>query len=385
MSLVMEPLHSRTCAIFKVGDELKLFSQANRAQLYYRNRIHNLLNDEFSSIDETQLTRELESFKFDHDYDKPSLVICLYEFGEYIELAQVSEEQPLFIILSFDSVTDLSFDGIQTESEKFALKSEIERTEYLEKFESVMSHLKYGNAYQINLTANSLFSFESSIENIIAKFFQSKKLSEYAHCICLPTLDKVILSNSPECLFQKKGNSLVTRPIKGTVPEEEGEEALEKSLKDDSELNIITDLLRNDLSRIGKFYSKVLSKKSFLRVPGLIHQYSEIGVELESNVTLFDILRAIFPGGSITGAPKKRVVKLIKDIEGENRGFYTGSTILLYKDKIDSSINIRTAEISTKTKELKYGSGGGITLLSEGDSEYREMKNKLSSFINIFS
>jgi anthranilate/para-aminobenzoate synthase component I len=382
----MEPLLSNLHAIFKFDKDYKLFDQVKSANLYYLNSKLDLVNGDRTSSSENNLKQKLDELKLSRNYDKPIVIVNYYELGELIELGRVSDELPLCLIIEFENVSDFKIEKAESDSIPFEKVDDIEFNEYSKMFKTVIDNLEYGNCYQINLTTRSAHKYNCELKSLYRKFLSFKNHSEFAHTIHIPSLDQLILSNSPECLFIKEAShKIVTRPIKGTIAKEYGKEALANSEKDESELNIITDLLRNDLSRIGNNFSRVISKKSFLEVPGLIHQYSEIEVDLNSETSVKDILWALFPGGSITGAPKKRVVQLIKEIEKDSRGIYTGSTILLYKDKIKSSINIRTADINSKSKILSYGSGGGITLNSKVDSEYQEMKIKKSSFLNIFS
>jgi anthranilate/para-aminobenzoate synthase component I len=124
-----------------------------------------------------------------------------------------------------------------------------------------------------------------------------------------------------------------------------------------------------------------VKRRAPLRVPGLLHQYSLIEVNLEKPLSLLKTLECIFPGGSVTGAPKKRVMEIIQETERYQRGIYCGSTLLCIDDKKVANINIRTASLSIGDKLWKYGAGGGITLLSKPTSEYQEMENKVSSFL----
>jgi anthranilate/para-aminobenzoate synthase component I len=156
--------------------------------------------------------------------------------------------------------------------------------------------------------------------------------------------------------------------------------------KNQAELYMITDLLRNDLSKIEKPKAQVIKKKSPLRVPGILHQFSLVSVLLNKNTSLYKVISSLFPGGSVTGAPKKRVMEILNDLEfSGKRGFYCGSTIILYKNLKAASINIRSATIDLNSGEFIYGSGGGVTLLSQVEDEYKEMKLKIGSFINILS
>ena len=162
-------------------------------------------------------------------------------------------------------------------------------------------------------------------------------------------------------------------------------EELVHSSKNEAELFMITDLMRNDLTKLSGSISKVIAKKKALNVPGLVHQFSVVESKLKEQTNLNDIVESIFPGGSITGAPKKNVMRLIYEIEKYDRGFYCGSTILLHKGKCTASINIRSAEVDFIQDEIKYGAGGGVTLLSQAREEYDEALAKLKSFLLLLS
>ena len=153
--------------------------------------------------------------------------------------------------------------------------------------------------------------------------------------------------------------------------------------KEQAELFMITDLLRNDLSRIESPLARVVAKKKKLLVPGLVHQYSLLSVPLSINVSLGQVIKAMFPGGSVTGAPKLRVMKILYELERGARGYYTGSTVLLHHSMRAVSINIRSADVDFKKKIFTVGAGSGITLLSEVKKEYEEMLDKVRSFITL--
>ncbi|MCY4524912.1 MAG: chorismate-binding protein, partial [Halobacteriovoraceae bacterium] len=218
-------------------------------------------------------------------------------------------------------------------------------------------------------------------------------IGAYAHCSFIPRWNRLYLSNSPECLFQrrKKNNRyfIYTMPIKGSIktnssPWESQWNELAKCQKNAAELHMITDLVSNDLSKIERPKAKVLADRRPLKVPGILHQYSLVEVELGKNTNLGGIVASLFPGGSVTGAPKKQVMKILKKMEGVSRGFYCGSTIVIHQSLMAASINIRSAEINLDKKEMSCHSGGGVTLLSKAKDEYDEMKLKLKSFISIF-
>ncbi len=268
---------------------------------------------------------------------------------------------------------------------------------YQASFNSGYDALMRGDCYQFNLTYP--FRYESDVsldfETLCSLLLSdTKRTGAYAHLTVIPQLEKIYVSNSPECLFQgrilEEKLKLWTMPIKGTINCSDDDSLnekwleLKKSVKDQAELYMITDLLRNDMTRIEKTPSKVIKKKLPLKVPGLLHQYSLIEVELSKNITLKKVLKGLFPGGSVTGAPKKRVMSILDVLENEPRGFYCGSTVILDEDIIAASINIRSGEYEMNSKMLKIHAGGGITLESECNNEFLEMHAKKESFLSLF-
>jgi len=221
----------------------------------------------------------------------------------------------------------------------------------------------------------------------------SKKRGRFSMLTYIGSLQKVFWSNTPESLFQlkryKNRTVIQTLPIKGTVDikkaggKKKAWEILTNSEKDQAELYMITDLLRNDLNKIEKPVSDVVKKKVPLMAPGIMHQMSLIQISLSREVRLSRVIESLFPGGSITGAPKKRVMEILRRVEGRNRGLYCGSTLFVDGNRADCSINIRTAELSLSKNELVYSAGGGITVLSSPRSEYEEMLLKVKSFTDI--
>lgn len=309
----------------------------------------------------------------------------------------VSDQIPLAVDICYGST---QIQNIPTSTIKVDLKNgdKVDSNSYQAAFDRGVSELKNGNCYQFNLTFPESIQLKmgsGSVEDLFFQMLQNEKnVGAYAHFTFLPLLSKVLISNSPECLFQgkrkKEGIHLWTMPIKGTVDNSDGKtqenwKTLSSSKKDEGELNMITDLLKNDLCRIEQPSARVVVKKSPLRVPNLLHQFSLLDVKLSKNISLGKIIKALFPGGSITGAPKKNVMFILDQLEeGRSRGFYTGSTILSDSKRLAASINIRSAEYDLNKNEAIVSAGGGITLLSECESEYSEMEKKRESFLQLF-
>ena len=265
-------------------------------------------------------------------------------------------------------------------------------SDYEKRFNEGYNELVEGNCYQFNLTGEFKYSFdeELSAEDFISALWDKKSnRGAYASATYIEGLDKLFLSNSPECLFEFSSETLTARPIKGTLKrkgniKDQWSELISDE-KSQAELYMITDLLRNDLSRIDLPRAEVMQKKAMLLVPGLLHQYSEIKVKLRSHVTLKSILEKIFPGGSITGAPKKKTMQILKRLESRTRGFYCGSTVVFSKGLIEASINIRSSVIDFNECTLDYQAGGGITLLSNAKMEFEEMTYKHDSYVDILT
>lgn len=368
-------------------------------ELYYKQFKLDLLTGEKTLITQADIELELEQTKLSHSFEKPIVYHFFYEAGYlFNELAElVKDTTPLFIKIIYQNAT-LEDIPLKDEVEEFDL-SPIDYPrfkKYKKQFREVQKNLVKGNCYQVNLTAPFYLKFEQAQKEdfIHAIWRKASTRAAFAHCSYIDSLDKLFLSNSPECLFKyyKKDDKayIYSLPIKGTIKQSEKENTeitfkkLVSSKKEQGELYMIADLIRNDLSRIELRPSEVVSKKSKLEVPGIVHQYSVLRVEVSNAVNLLQTLRALFPGGSITGAPKYNVMKYIKEIEAYERGFYCGSTVLLYKNIKSASINIRSSEIDFNNNEIKYGSGGGVTLLSDAKSEFDELFVKMNSFLHLF-
>lgn len=384
---------SRLHSIFYLGNKWMYLEGPVRAFAYYRNYRIDLktgVQEEYnfkSWLDEMKLLKLTTN-------SKRVMHLC-YELGEFFELDDVSDHCLLGIDIEYEReiiVKDFKI----SERSSLALKEEfsVSKKDYTKAFKQVQKHLLNGDCYQVNLTFpfDYRFNDDAKVLDFYMSFWsQKQKLSPYAHSTYIPFLNKLLLSNSPECLFQAKEKeehiNLWTMPIKGSVARpknwKRGWQKLLNSKKDRGELYMITDLLRNDLSRISDPYSVVRIKRAPLLVPGIVHQFSLVDVNLSKATSLYEVLKALFPGGSITGAPKKSVMEIIKEVELRERSFYTGSTVFLNQKIKAASINIRTMVVDFENKKASYGAGGGVTLLSKSDSEFDEMKMKVQSFLNI--
>lgn len=377
------------------------FTSPKRAFAYYKYFRINLLTGAKELYNLKNFYNYLDNIYFNQDFKLPLVFHFFYEWA-YFVLGNddlLNDDILLAIEIQYSQFAPFVFSKNE-KARKVHLKNTQSPTydEYNKAYKEGYSHLLQGNCYQFNLTANHNFSFGSYLncQDFYLNLWKDKNVQgAYAHLTYLPYFQKMYLSNSPECLFQikikKEHMELFSMPIKGSLKCDsisnigKAWKKLQKSIKDESELFMITDLLRNDLSKIENPNAEVIFKKRKIVVPGLIHQYSLIRIILSYRISLGKILNALFPGGSITGAPKKNVVKILHSLEDHPRGFYTGSTVVLHKNFIGASINIRSADIDFNKKILTIGSGGGITLLSRPEAEFDEMNEKLKSFTNLLN
>ena len=197
-----------------------------------------------------------------------------------------------------------------------------------------------------------------------------------------------VLSSSPERFLKVKGREVQTRPIKGTRPRGDTEkkdkklaEELLSSIKDRAELIMIVDLERNDLGRICEFGSvKVPELITLETFPTVFHTVSTIEGQLRQGKDRIDLLKATFPGGSITGAPKIRSMEIIDELEPTTRGIYTGALGYFgFNDTMDINIVIRT--LLVKNEDFYFQVGGGIVADSDPENEFQETLDKAKALI----
>lgn len=361
-----------------------------KAYIYYKNERMNLLTGFPESYPIAEFTKKLSELKLQAKVKHPLVFHFYYEYGLLEQgLGDLVEEgKPLVIELEYQKSTKRSPRTPRLTELPLTTLERPSWSEYKIAFQKIQEELLAGNCYQVNLTFPFDFMTEDLLDprDIADYFFAQKNLGAYAHSTFLG--DEMILSNSPECLFQYRDQEIFTMPIKGTFRRDGKDlkklwQQMLADKKEEGELLMITDLLKNDLNRLDTPSARVLKLRAPLLVPGLLHQYSLISVKLNKDISLATTMKALFPGGSITGAPKKRVMDIISDIERYKRGVYCGSTLLCIGSKKAASINIRTAAINIEERIWRYGAGGGITLLSRPVDEFKEMEDKVSSFLKL--
>lgn len=295
----------------------------------------------------------------------PTLFVISYDLSEfYIEPLESLDEKIEYAIEKTPSTHTKGF--------KYSFES-VPVDKYKKSFDKIIENIKSGNSYLTNLTFASKFSSKSSLKEIYEISDAKFKLYFKDRFICF----------SPERFINIKDNKIYTYPMKGTI-DAKIKDAKKKILADKKEMAehvMVVDLLRNDLSMVGT--NITVEKFRYIDTikagdRELLQVSSKISADLKEDWSdnLGDIVTTLLPAGSITGTPKRKTVEIIKEIEDYERGFFSGVFGVYDGESLDSGVMIRFIE-KTKSGDLIYKSGGGITIDSKVQSEYDEMKEKV--------
>jgi para-aminobenzoate synthetase component 1 len=266
------------------------------------------------------------------------------------------------------------------------LASNFTRDSYRATVLRAKQYIAAGDIYQVNLSQR----FQCGVDASAAEVYLALRKSNPApYSTYLDIGDAQILSTSPECFLNIRDRHVITRPIKGTrargaTPREDARIAAEllASPKDNAELVMITDLERNDLGRVCEFGSVRVSELVRVETYATVHHLvSTVEGVLRGNVSHVDCVRACFPGGSITGAPKIRAMEIIDELEPHARGVYTGAIGFLGFNGL-THLNIAIRTVVYQNGRLTFHAGGGIVSDSEPDAEYDETFAKARGILN---
>ncbi|WP_063050850.1 chorismate-binding protein [Nocardia arthritidis] len=244
----------------------------------------------------------------------------------------------------------------------------------------VLEHLRRGDAFQVNLTTALRASFRGHPAELFCAGVD-RLAPLFAAYVAWP--GGAVVSFSPELFLRRRSRRLLTSPIKGTAcrdpdpgVDQRLAESLARSGKDRAENLMIVDLMRNDLARVC-VPGTVVAAEPRPEPYAVWHLVSDVEGELRSDVTDGDLLRATFPPGSVTGAPKVRALQLISELEASRRAAYTGAIGgLLHGIGLELNVAIRTFEIDSTAKRISLGVGGGIVIDSDPAAEWAECLTK---------
>lgn len=368
---------------------------------------HNLLA--INPIDEFTLT-DLADLPQLHDFiatHKDHLVVGYFSYDLGLALLEIpsqhAAQQPLIRLRAYDQFLSQSGEDLlgyqmsQSDLDQFSLseydsisapelswEAEIPLDKYLDGFNTIQDYIRAGDIYQINYTHQLQAKTEQSGRDLFAHFMKHKPVS---HAAFLGFAEQEVLSLSPEGFIHVDGQDISTQPIKGTRPRSADDaedrqlrEQLITSQKEQAELFMIVDLLRNDLGRVCETASvRVTDPKIVTAMPNVWHTHANITGHLKPEISTLDALLSMFPGGSITGCPKRRAMEIIDELEATSRGLYTGSIGYILPSG-EASFNIAIRTMIKRAESIKLGIGGGITIKSDGHEEYAETAAKAAFF-----
>lgn len=258
--------------------------------------------------------------------------------------------------------------------------------EYSNAIKKIKEEIAKGNTYEVNYTYDFDVPFDGDELNLF-NFLLSKQKTPYNFYI--KNQYDTVLSFSPELFFEMQNNHILTKPMKGTIHRGKDKkedknliEFLKNDIKNRAENVMIVDLLRNDLGRIAKVGTVNVSKLFEIETHKTLHQMtSQIEADLKENTTIFDIFKAIFPCGSITGAPKISTMKVISDVEKGERNIYCGAIGMISPKETIFSVPIRILQKTNEQNNFKYRVGGAIVWDSDTQDEWEETLTK-TKFLN---
>ena len=267
-------------------------------------------------------------------------------------------------------------------------KSNFSQAGYMNAIKKIREYIAAGDVYQVNMSQRFEMDVQGDVFSLFKTLYHNNPAPFFAF---IHAGNHHIVSTSPERFLLQTGQKVETRPIKGTRPR--GKTPLEdkklgreltQSKKDDAELSMIVDLLRNDIGKVCRVGSvRVTEHKRLEAYQNVYHLVSIVEGILDHGRDAVDLLKATFPGGSITGCPKIRTMEIIDELEPDRRHIYTGSIgYISFHDTMDLSIAIRTATIYNG--QIIFSVGGGIVYDSDPLDEYEETLHKGRTLMEVF-
>jgi para-aminobenzoate synthetase component 1 len=315
---------------------------------------------------------------------KPKYVVKL--FKEHVEFLQGEKNQQ-----SLDFVNDF----LEEETDQnyhhndYHFQARITKEEYLQKVNELKHQIQLGNIYEINF-CQEFFAEDVVINYSFDTYFKLNQITQAPFSSYLQFDEFAVYCGSPERFLSKKGKQLISQPIKGTAPrstiksqDELNKEQLASDGKERSENVMIVDLVRNDLSRIATPNSVKVDELCGIYSFETVHQMiSTISCEIKPEVNFVDILKATFPMGSMTGAPKLKAMELIEQYESFRRGLYSGSIGYISPNgDFEFNVVIRTLLYNQKERYLSCAVGSAITIQSQPEKEYEECMLKVGKIM----
>lgn len=351
-------------------EDLKQYQQTTKDWLFgylsydLKNDIEHLQSDNFNGLDFPDL------FFF-----QPKKLFLLKGNTLEIQYLLLCDDE---IEEDLKSITEI--ENVVTEIQSVInIEERISKEKYLEKVSKILTHIHHGDIYEANFCME--FYAENTVINPIEKFQKLNAISQSPFAVFFKNNKQFLLSASPERYIKKEGDQITSQPIKGTskrfedvIEDEKSKNQLASDPKERAENIMITDMVRNDLSRTAQKGSVAVKELcgiySFLQVHQMI---STITSKIDSQYSVIDVIKSTFPMGSMTGAPKFSAMKIIEELEETKRGLYSGAIgYFTPNNDFDFNVVIRSILYNQENKYVSFSVGSAITAQSIPEKEYEE-------------
>lgn len=329
--------------------------------------------------------------------DKEQICFINYDFKNNLEFFKTKNNNPLCfpqqLFIEAEQcilLSELDFNGIVPLQNSIKITPTVSKDDYIKKVNALKQHIQEGDIYEINYCIT--FEARDVCIDPLMIYQKLNSISKAPYSALVKFDKQYIISSSPELFLKKQGDTLITKPIKGTAkrgatPEQDIniKQGLYNNAKERNENVMIVDVARNDLSRIAKKGTVKVDKLFDIESFEQVHQMtSTVSCKLKDNTSFDDIIKATFPMASMTGAPKIRAMELIDDYEIYNRGPYSGA--LGYIDEngdFELSVLIRSIFYDEEKKYLSFTVGSAITAMCNAEEEYEECMLKAKAMMEV--
>ncbi|MFV8271523.1 anthranilate synthase component I family protein [Flavobacterium sp. GT2N3] len=381
--LAVDALTSIKTDYHNAFEDLKQYQQSTKDWLFgylsydLKNDIEQLQSKNFDGLDFPDLyffqPKKLFLLKGDQ-LDIQYLSMCDEEVEE--DFKEIGDQRSVFSL----------------QHSQIAIQQRISKVNYLDKVSKVLEHIHQGNIYEANFCME--FFAENAVIDPIEKFIKLNEISQPPFAVFFKSNIHFLLSATPERYLKKEGELIISQPIKGTAKrfldvsvDEQSKTKLTFDPKERAENIMITDLVRNDLSRTAQKGSVEVKELcqiySFLQVHQMI---STVTSKLNSQYSVVDVLKTTFPMGSMTGAPKISVMKIIEQLEETKRGLYSGAVgYFTPNGDFDFNVVIRSILYNQEKKYVSFSVGSAITSQSIPENEYEECLLKAKAMREVLS
>ncbi len=362
-------------------DQLQRFIDEKRSWLFGH------LSYDLKNEQEESFSLHPDNIQFpDLFFFEPAIIIRLNEKEMIIDADEPAE--------IFEAITSYAVPSAITKKESTPfIQNRIQKEEYLSIIRRLQKHILLGDCYEINF-CQEFYAEQVEIDPVLV-YKKLAHISPNPFSALYRVGDKWLICASPERFLMKKGNTILSQPIKGTskrIPDDRQEDEKSKkellhSDKDRSENVMIVDLVRNDLSKICEEGTvKVDELYGIYSFPQVHQMISTISGQLRKSVSFSEMIKATFPMGSMTGAPKKRVIELIERYEKTKRGIFSGALgYISPAGNFDLNVVIRSVMYNASLAYLSFQAGSGITFYSDPENEWEECLLKAEAIKNVLS